>query len=68
MARNKNSEEIISSAYIDYGSLRLCGFTFRELVALRADLYEAAILKTWDGEYSGKARQCLRRILQLTEE
>lgn len=61
---NKNSNNFTD---INIVPLRLCGFTFRELVKLRADLCEAAILETWDGKYSGRARQRLRKILQLTE-
>lgn len=71
MGKNMDSRNN-NHTYVDINEptypVRLCGFTFKELVALRADLYEAAIFKTWNSEYSAKARQRLRRILQLTEE
>ena len=46
----------------------LYGFTYEELVNLRADLVEAFIFKNYTDNYDGEIRKRLRRCLGLSDE
>lgn len=45
----------------------LCGFSFQELVDLRADLVEAFVFNNWTDKYEGEQRIKLRKCLGLSD-